>query len=227
MIRTLRVARRSAVHRATTQISNQVKGLIVTAPAELREQLRLLSGHDLIETLAGLRPGSITTPTAAAKMALRVLARRHQHLGDEIATLNVELERLTQEVAPELCALKGVGPMWRSTPGGRWRQPREAALRGQLRAPLRRRAPACVIRQDDRTPPTQPRRQPSGQQCPLAHRHRAPALAPADEGLRGPQNRRRALQEGDHPLPQSATSPARSSDSSSPSLNLPGPLDKP
>ena len=109
MIRTLRVARRSAVQ-STTQISNQVKGLIVTAPAELREQLRLLSGHDLIETLAGLRPGSITTPTAAAKMALRVLARRHQHLGDEIATLNVELERLTQEVAPELCALKGVGP---------------------------------------------------------------------------------------------------------------------
>jgi len=109
MIRTLRVARRSAVQ-STTQISNQVKGLIVTAPAELREQLRLLSGHDLIETLAGLRPGSITTPTAAAKMALRVLARRHQHLGDEIATLNVELERLTQEVAPELCALKGIGP---------------------------------------------------------------------------------------------------------------------
>jgi transposase len=109
MIRTLRVARRSAVH-STTQIVNQIHSLLVTAPADLREQLRSLTGRSLIETLAAFRPGPITTPTAAAKMALRVLARRHQHLGDEIATLNVELERLTQEVAPELCALKGVGP---------------------------------------------------------------------------------------------------------------------
>ena len=109
MIRTLRVARRSAVQ-STTQISNQVKGLIVTAPAELREQLRLFSGHDLIETLAGMRPGSITTPTAATKMTLRSLARRHQFLSEEIATLNAELERLTQEAAPQLCAIKGVGP---------------------------------------------------------------------------------------------------------------------
>lgn len=109
MIRTLRVARRSAVH-STTQVGNQIKSLIVTAPADLREQLRSLTGRTLIETLAALRPGAITTPTAATKMTLRALARRHQYLGEEIATLTVELERLTQEVAPKLCALKGVGP---------------------------------------------------------------------------------------------------------------------
>ena len=109
MIRTLRVARRSAIQ-STTQISNQIKGLIVTAPAELREQLRSLGGRALIETLAALRPGSITTPMAASKMTLRSLARRHQYLGVEIATLNAELERLTQEAAPQLCAIKGIGP---------------------------------------------------------------------------------------------------------------------
>jgi transposase len=109
MIRTLRVARRSAIQ-STTQISNQIKGLIVTAPAELREQLRPLSGQALIETLAAFRPGSITTPMAATKMTLRSLARRHQYLGGEIATLNAELERLTQEAAPQLCAIKGIGP---------------------------------------------------------------------------------------------------------------------
>jgi transposase len=109
MIRTLRVARRSAVH-STTQIINQIHALLVTAPADLREQLRSLTGGTLIETLAAFRPGPITTPTAATKMTLRALARRHQYLGEELATLNVELERLTQEVAPELCALKGVGP---------------------------------------------------------------------------------------------------------------------
>lgn len=51
----------------------------------------------------------ITTPTAATKMTMRALARRHQYLGEEIASLNPELDRLTQEVAPDLCALKGVG----------------------------------------------------------------------------------------------------------------------
>ena len=109
MIRTLRVARRSAIQ-STTQISNQIKGLIVTAPAELREQLRPLSNQALIETLVAFRPGPITTPMAASKMTLRSLARRHQYLGVEIATLNAELERLTQEAAPQLCAIKGIGP---------------------------------------------------------------------------------------------------------------------
>ena len=109
MIRTLRVARRSAVN-STTQVVNQIHSLLVTAPADLREQLRSLTGRTLMETLATLRPGPITSPTAAAKMALRSLARRHHHLSEEVATLNTELERLTQEVAPQLCALKGVGP---------------------------------------------------------------------------------------------------------------------
>ena len=74
MIRTLRVARRSAVQ-STTQVTNQIKALLVTTPVDLREQLRSLTGGALIETLAALRPGTITTPTAATKMTLRVLAR--------------------------------------------------------------------------------------------------------------------------------------------------------
>ena len=108
MIRTLRVARRSAVQ-STTQITNQIKALIVTAPAELREQLRSITGRALMETLAALRPGPITTPTAATKMTLRTLARRHQFLAEEIAAVDAELDRLTEEVAPDLRALIGVG----------------------------------------------------------------------------------------------------------------------
>ena len=108
MIQTLRVARRSAVQ-STTQITNQIKALIVTAPAELREQLSSITGRTLMETLAALRPGPITTPTAATKMTLRTLARRHQFLAQEIAAVDAELDRLTQEVAPDLRALIGVG----------------------------------------------------------------------------------------------------------------------
>ena len=108
MIRTLRVARRSAV-RARTQIMNQIRALIVTAPAELREQLRSLSGDQLIDTAAGLRPGPITSPTAATKLALKILAHRHQALRTELDILDTELDRLTAAAAPKLRALYGVG----------------------------------------------------------------------------------------------------------------------
>ena len=55
-IRALRVARSSAV-KARSQATNQIKALIVTGPAELREQLRHLRTPMLIATCARLRPG--------------------------------------------------------------------------------------------------------------------------------------------------------------------------
>ena len=108
MIRALRVARRSAV-KTTTEIVNQIRALMVAAPAELREQLRQLSRDQLIATAAAMRPGPITTPTAAVKLALKGLAQRHQLLTDEIEILDGELSRLTAEAAPTLYALMGVG----------------------------------------------------------------------------------------------------------------------
>ena len=55
------------------------------------------------------RSGPITSPQAAARLALATLARRYQALSAEIAALTVELERLTAMAAPELVALFGVG----------------------------------------------------------------------------------------------------------------------
>jgi transposase len=109
MICSLRVARRSAM-KMRTQISNQMHALLVTAPAELRERLRPLSSDQLINVAAGLRPGPVTTPMAATKLALKGLALRHQLLTEEVMTLDVELSRLTMEAAPALCSLIGVGP---------------------------------------------------------------------------------------------------------------------
>lgn len=109
MIRSLRVARRSAV-KMRTQIANQMHALLITAPTELRETLRPLSLDELVDVAAAMRPGAITTPVAATKLALKGLALRRQLLDIELATLDTELARLTQEVAPALCALTGVGP---------------------------------------------------------------------------------------------------------------------
>jgi transposase len=61
MIRCLRVARATAM-RARTQAINALKALLVTAPAELREQLRGLPATTLVRTAAQLDPGPITSP---------------------------------------------------------------------------------------------------------------------------------------------------------------------
>ncbi|AEA29044.1 transposase IS116/IS110/IS902 family protein (plasmid) [Pseudonocardia dioxanivorans CB1190] len=118
-IRSLRVARRGAV-KARTQAINQLRAQIVTAPAELREQLRGLTTGALVKTCARLRPAAQGAElvaldpdaivSAATKTALRQLARRHQHLSEEIRDLDRDLQPLVQAAAPELVALSGVGP---------------------------------------------------------------------------------------------------------------------
>ncbi|MFE1322969.1 IS110 family transposase, partial [Kitasatospora phosalacinea] len=109
-VRVLRIARRSAV-KARTQAMNQLRGVLVSAPALLREQLAGLDRSVLIGTAARLRSaGDLSTPLAATKAALRRLARRYQALDEEIAELDTEIAPLLRQAAPELLALFGVGP---------------------------------------------------------------------------------------------------------------------
>jgi transposase len=109
MIRSLRLARRSAV-KARTQAANQLKALLVTAPDVLRAQLRRLPPAELVTTAARLRPATKpATPTDAAKLALRSIARRWLQLTQEITALDVQLERLVAAAAPALVTVKGVG----------------------------------------------------------------------------------------------------------------------
>ena len=109
MIRSLRLARRSAV-KARTQAANQLKALLVTAPDGLRAQLRSLPPIELVTTAARLRPDQVpATPTDAAKLALRSVARGWLQLTEEITTLEVHLDRLVASAAPALVAVKGVG----------------------------------------------------------------------------------------------------------------------
>ena len=82
----------------------------MTAPAELREQLRELSAKRLASTATRLRPGPILTTEAATKLALRLLGQRYQALEAELAVVDAELDRLTAQAAPRLRQLCGVGP---------------------------------------------------------------------------------------------------------------------
>jgi hypothetical protein len=108
-IRGLRVVRASAV-KARAQTTNQIKSLIITAPAAVREALRSLTTTEVIRRLAASRPGTdLTDPATAVKLALKRLAKRYQHLSEEIADADTELRALITRTAPDLLALPGVG----------------------------------------------------------------------------------------------------------------------
>ena len=108
-IRALRVTRRGAV-KARTQTTNQLKSLLVTAPPEVRERLADLKTPALVQACARLRTsGALSDPLQAVKVALRRLARRHQHLTTEIKDADVELHGLVATAAPGMTDLLGVG----------------------------------------------------------------------------------------------------------------------
>ena len=108
-IRMLLVARRSAT-KARTQAANQIHALVVTAPEQVKRQLRGMKLKARVAVCARWRPGPEQTTTAYAKMALRYLARRYRTLDTEIAELKIEIRRLCAEANPALLAAKGVGP---------------------------------------------------------------------------------------------------------------------
>ena len=109
MIRALRAARRSAM-KARTQAANQLQGLRVTAPEQLRQRLRGLSTMELVSVAARFRLGDdLRDVPSATKFALRSVARRYEALSAEIADLEAHLDRLVAQVAPELVSLSGIG----------------------------------------------------------------------------------------------------------------------
>jgi transposase len=112
-IRTLRVARRSAI-KGRTQAINQLKALVLTGPAELRQALAGQSTRQLLASCRRLRadkrPAEAVDPvTAAAKITLRRLARRIAALTEEIDELDAELRPMVTLAAPALLAVYGVG----------------------------------------------------------------------------------------------------------------------
>ncbi len=57
-----------------------------------------------------LRPGCAPIDVqTATKLALRSVARRYEALSEEIAGLDMQLDRLVREVAPELISLPAIG----------------------------------------------------------------------------------------------------------------------
>ncbi|MGH8870583.1 MAG: IS110 family transposase [Acidimicrobiia bacterium] len=117
-IRILRVTRSSAV-KARSQAFNALHGIVVGAPSPLRDELIQVTKRTLVNRCLRLRPetdqlvGLTGDPDrlllAAAKTALRDLARRWKALDQEVKELSRQIKDLVELAAPELVELFGVG----------------------------------------------------------------------------------------------------------------------
>ncbi len=109
-LRVLRLTRSTAVksRRAALQL---LRNHIVSAPEELRDQVRNLTRMQLIRTCAAWRPDAtgFRDPVVATRIALRSLARRILELNDEIADLDELIAPLVEELAPALVRAPGIG----------------------------------------------------------------------------------------------------------------------
>jgi transposase len=114
-MRAVAVARRSAV-KAKTQAVNQLRGLLVSAPALLRETLLKAKTEDCVTACSAIEDQDDGPAVAALKSTLRLLARRWwTALHAELGTLDAALARLTRRAAPRLTAQFGVGPQTAAT----------------------------------------------------------------------------------------------------------------
>lgn len=113
MIEALRVfksCRKTAVssRRVALQL---IQNNIISAPDNLREQLRAMTRMQLIRTLAGWRPDltDCRDVTSAYRIALKSLGRRYLELHDEIADLDRMIAKLVDDLAPDLIARPAIG----------------------------------------------------------------------------------------------------------------------
>jgi transposase len=135
--------------------SDQLKGLLVTAPASLREALEGRSTAALAAACARWRPDetALADPLDATKAALRVVACRIQQLDEEIGVADQRLATLVGRAAPRLLdAARDRRRPRRAAADNHRPASRAASQRGRLRAPVRGRADPRQLGQDPPAP---------------------------------------------------------------------------
>ncbi len=110
-LKALLIARRGAV-KARTAAIQQIKDLLVTAPAGLRERYRRYTTTlTLVQALARCRPTAGQDPvTIAVLMSCKALAQRVEFLQHQTDELTAEIDTRTTAINPALRAAYGVGP---------------------------------------------------------------------------------------------------------------------
>jgi hypothetical protein len=110
-LRLLLIARRSAVD-VRREAIGQPRGVVVTAPDQLRKELRGLPVGRLLERCSRLRRSSTASvDELATRLVLRSLARRIKVASGEAEELEREILAHVRALAPELLDEPGVGPI--------------------------------------------------------------------------------------------------------------------
>jgi transposase len=110
-MRVLLTTREGAILARTKAIVH-LKALLVCAPSSLRDQLRRHPTNELVARCSRLRTSPTQTSEHRATItALRTTARRVLTLEAEASDLESQLELLLVEIAPELLAEPGIGPI--------------------------------------------------------------------------------------------------------------------
>lgn len=109
-IRQLKIARDSAVKSRTIALQN-IRDLLVTGPADLRESVTGLSLKAKAKHFATCRPdpARLNEPAHACKAALKALGRRVVFLNEEIRDADKAMDALTKQAAPTLLSLSRIG----------------------------------------------------------------------------------------------------------------------
>lgn len=107
-MRAVSVARRSAV-KAKTQAINQLRGLLVSAPQEIRDRLLKTKTAECVEVCPRLRSLGKTPILQTLTATLRILAKRWLALAEELTGLDSMLENLTSQHAKRLRERFGLG----------------------------------------------------------------------------------------------------------------------
>ena len=110
-LRALLTARRGAV-KARTAAINQIKSLLITAPAELRERYRRYTTNmTLVQALARCRPAAHVDPVSVAVLTgAKALAQRIEFLEKQDREISEQLDAMVTAINPDLRAAYGVGP---------------------------------------------------------------------------------------------------------------------
>jgi len=101
---------RAGVVRARTAAINELKALVLTAPNDLRQELRHLTTRALVKRCATFRD-TPQRPVAerCARNTMRSIARRIICFNDEVAVHDTAMKQLIDEAAPQLVAEPGIG----------------------------------------------------------------------------------------------------------------------
>ena len=109
MLRMFKLAKGSAV-KSRSQAINQLKAVLVSADAQLRDELGGLSTIMLVRHCAGLERVTPAESASAAVYTLRLLARRIDQLAQEIADLDAQITTVLAGHNPQLLDTYGAGP---------------------------------------------------------------------------------------------------------------------